>query len=208
MGRVATKTGIANLTLSHLKNDTVPSIDPPTAGLKAARIMSQWYDDTRREVLSESNWDFALKRAQLPAAADAPLFGWSAKYLLPADYIRISTIGDESNPETDYEIEQGHILCNLAAPINIRYVFDQEDISTFSPKFIQAFIRKLAANTAYDLTGSRTMAAEKEAEYRDYVSDGKALDSQQNPPKLVHRSRWKAAKEGRGNAFYDGRVVV
>ena len=96
MARVTTKTGVANLAITLLKGNPVTSIEPPDKGSKAAKLAAQWYDDARREALSETDWDFALKRVQISASA-APAFGWSASYQVPSDFIRISTIGDENN---------------------------------------------------------------------------------------------------------------
>lgn len=211
MARVTTKTGIANLTASLLKVDAVANIDPPDSRSKFAKKANQWYDESRRDTLADHIWNFALKRAQLPADATAPPFGYGNRFLLPADYIRVATIGDEDNPERDYKVEDGYILTNVAAPLNVRYVYDQEDITKFSPKFIQAFARKLAANMAYDMTGSRTFADSMEEKYQLYLSDALGVDGQESPPThKIRRSRWKAAKEGRAlvGSDYQGRVVT
>jgi hypothetical protein len=203
MSRVTTKTGVANLANSLLKTDAVTNIDPPDADSKPAKLASRWYEDTRREVLAEHNWDFAIKRVQVSASA-APVFGpYAYKYQLPSDYIRVATLGDEQNPETEYEVEDGFILCNVPAPLNLRYVYDFETVTQFSPKFLTAFVTKLAAHMAYELTGNRSMVAEMEAAYDKMLSTAQTLDGQQNPPKRVQRSRWTAAKHrGHIDRFY------
>lgn len=209
MARVTTKTGVSNLTASLLKIEPVTNIDPPDSGSKFARQCNIWYDETRREVLSESDWDCAKKRAQIAADATAPAFGWANRFLLPADFLRISTINDEKIPDTDYEIEDGYLLINEDGPLNFRYIFDQEDITKWSPKLLQCVARKLAANTAYTMTGNRTFQQEKEEEYRIYLSEGMTIDAQQNPPKKVQKSKWKLAKEaGLAGGNTAGRIVV
>lgn len=209
MARISTKTGVANLTLTLLKNDTVTSIDPPDTGSKAAKLCALWYEDSRREVLSETIWDHAVKRVGLPAHPTAPDFGYSTKYELPADYIRVASIGDEDDPEEDYEIEDGFLLINATGDLDFRYVYDHEDISKWSPKYLQSVARKLGANICYGLTGNRTFAAEMEALYREYVGEGRTVDSQQNPPRRIQRSRWKQAKEvGLGDSRTSGRIVI
>lgn len=210
MARVTTSTGIANLTADLLKVEPVTNINPADAGSKFAKMANRWYDESRREVLAEHAWDFALKRAQIAAASDGPDFGYSAKFLLPADFIRVATIGDELNPETSYEFEAGYILGDFTSPLDLRYVFDQEDITTFSPKFIQCLIRKLAANMAYGMTGNRSFANEMEDTYQEYLSVARTIDGQQNPPKKIRRSRWAMAKQGASSldAVHSGRVVI
>ena len=206
MARATTKTMISNMALSSLKVDAVTGIDPPDRNSKAAKLCNRWYDECRRECLAETVWDFAVERVTLPSTT-APAFGrYANRFLLPSDFIRIAFIGDEDNPETDYTIEKGHILTNLSAPLNLGYVFDQEDIALFTPKFISLLAANMARKMAYELTGNRSMVAEKETAYTDILSDGKTLDAQQNPPKKVQRSKWKMAKEGLYSA--GGRIVV
>ena len=211
MSRVTTKTGLANLTASLMKVEAVTQIDPPDARSKFAKKANQWYDETRRDVLAEHTWNFALKRVQLPKDATDPAFGYGARYLLPSDYIRLATIGNEDNPEVDYKVEDGYILCDISAPLDLRYVYNVEDVTKFSPKFIQCFARKLKANLVYDMTGNRTMQQEAELEYLEYLSMAKGVDGQESPPThRIRRSKWKAAKEGRSilGSQYAGRVVT
>ncbi len=195
MGRVNTKTGVSNLALSLIKQNTVASIEPPDKNSKAAKLAAQFYDDTRREVLSETVWDFAIKRALISASA-APAFGWGFSYELPSDFIRIATIGDEENPLTqdDYIIENGFILCDEEAPLKLRYVYDLEDIAKFSPKFLIAFVKKLSSYLAAALTGSLNMAAGMGELASDDISNAKGIDAQQTPPRIVRKSRWARAK--------------
>lgn len=196
MARVTTKTGVANLAITLLKGNPVTSIEPPDKGSKSAKLAAQWYDDARREALAETDWDFALRRVQI-SASSAPAFGWTARYQLPSDFIRIATIGDEDNPLTsdDFKVEDGYILCDEPAPINVRYVYDCEDVTKFSPKFLMAFAKKLSSYLAAALTGSLNMAAGLGEIAEEDMSTAKTLDAQQTPPKKVQRSRWARAKQ-------------
>jgi len=195
MARVTTKTGVANLAASLLKQNPVANIDPPDRGSKLAKLAAQWYDDARRECLAETDWDFAIKRVQISASA-APAFGWSASYQVPSDYIRVSSIGDEKNPLTsdDYVVENGFIMCDEDAPIDFRYVYDCEDITKFSPKFLIAFVKRLSAYIAAGMTGSLNMAVGLGELADDAISTAKGIDAQQTPPRKVQNSRWARAK--------------
>lgn len=212
MSRVTTKTGIANLSASLLKVAAVTNIDPPDSRGTFAKIANQWYDESRRDTLADHTWNFAETEVTLAAEPAAPVAGrFGVRYLLPADYVRIAWIGDEAFPEKDYKIKKGYIYCNIASPLQIGYIFDQEDILQYSPKFIQTFARKLAANCAYDLTGNRTFAAEMEKTYIEYLSVATTVDGQESPPThKIRRSRWKEAKEGfsMNGSVYQGRVVT
>lgn len=196
MARVNTKTGVANLAITLFKGNPVTSIDPPDRGSKTAKAAAQWYDDARREALSETIWDFAVKRVQISASA-APAFGWSAKFQLPSDYIRIASIGDETDPLTneEYTIEDGFILCNEEAPLNVRYVYDVQDIAKFSPKFLIAFTKKLSSYISHAVSGSLNMAAGLSEMAGEDMASAKGQDAQQSPPRKLTRSRWAAAKQ-------------
>jgi hypothetical protein len=210
MAIATTKTMIANMAFSFLKVDAVTNIDPPDVNSKAAKLASRWYDECRRECLSETIWDFAKRRVTLAAAGTPPAFGhYGQRFLLPADYIRVAFIGDETNPETDYEIEEGYILSNLAAPLPLAYIFDQEDIIKFSPKFNSLLAKNMARKMAYDLTGNRTMVEQMNADYENALSEAKGLDAQQNPPKRIQRSRWAMAKQvGHTGLYSDYNIRV
>lgn len=210
MARISTKTQAANLMLSLLKVKAVSSIDPPDVNSKGANAAARWYDPSRREVLQDHIWNFALKRVMLPADTTAPVFGYNVRYLLPADFIRIATIGDEDNPERDYKIEDGYLLCNVDAPLPMIYVYDQEDLTKWSDKAIQALARKMATYCAYEVTGNRSMVKEMDDGYKDILTDGTAIDGQDSPPThAIRRSKWRTAKEGGSmGGVTGGRVVV
>ncbi len=211
MAQITTKTGVANLTATLLKVEEVTSIDPADKGSKFARLANRWMDTVRREVLREHIWNCALKRQQLPADGTDPTFGYSKRFLLPADYIRVATLGDEDNPETDYKIEAGYLHCNLTAPIDLRFIFDQTDVSTWDADLLMCVAAKLAHRLAYSMTGNRSMVDEMKMEYAQALSDAKGIDGQESPPThKVQRSRWKAMKEGYSTAgsVYRGRVVT
>lgn len=212
MARVTTKTGVANLTASLLKIDAVTSIDPPDTNSKFAKIANRWYEDSRREALAEHTWNCAETVVELAEDTTwTPIGRYGARYLLPADYIRIVWISDETAPEKDYKIKGQYIYINYSDSLPIGYIFDQEDITAWSPKFLQYMARVLAKNCAYDLTGNRTFAQEMEKMSADYLSSGATVDGQESPPThKIRRSRWKAAKEGHALAGgdYMGRVVI
>lgn len=212
MSRVTTKTGVANLTASLLKIDAVTSIEPPDANSKFAKIASRWYDDSRRATLADHIWNFASEDVLLPADSTYTAIGrYGARYVLPADYIRVAWVADETNPETDYKIKNGFIYCNYTGALPFGYIYDHEDVTKWSPKFIETFARKLAANTAYDMTGSKDFTDTMEKKYVEFLSGAATVDGQESPPThRIRRSKWKAAKEGRSmiGSDYQGRVVT
>ena len=212
MSRVTTKTGVANLTASLLKVDAVTNIDPPDANSKFAKIANRWFDDSRRAALADHVWNFASTEVLLASDSTWTAIGrYSARYLLPADYIRVAWVGDETVPDTDYKIKDGYIYTNYSGALPFGYIYDHEDITAWSPKFIETFAHKLGANCAYDMTGSRDFADDMAKKYVIALSDATGIDGQESPPiAKIRRSKWKAAKEGAGinGGDYAGRVVI
>ena len=200
MTRAITETEIANQVARTLKASTTSGINPPQTGSKLSNAVAAFFDDARRECLRDHTWNFAETEASLPAAATAPVAGkYGTRYLLPDDYIRITWVYDEENPIKDFRIKNGFIYCNEAAPLPIGYIFDQEDITKFDAKFLNAFVLLLSSKVAYDLTGNANFRDAILNDYRAALSSAATVDGQESPPvKRNRRSKWKQAKEGSG----------
>lgn len=199
MAKPTSKTAIANLALRHLKTDPVISIDPPDAGSKEASAAADWYDQARLDTLEAHPWRFASKRANLPADSAAPLFEWTKKYELPDDYVRLRYIGDNwRNPVTEYDIEDGYILCDETSPLPVVYVYDFKITSKFSPKFVTAMSYKLAAFMAYELTGNANLVEAMEAQFERAITQASSVAGQNRPPMRIEKSRIGEARRNLG----------
>lgn len=198
MSTPTTKTEIANLANRHLKNDTVLNIDPPDDS-KAAASMAAFYDQARRSVLEDHPWNFASKRITITAEVEEPEFEYTKKYQLPPDFIRVNRIGEKwDDPELDYEIEDGYILCDVESPLKLVYVYNLTDVAKFSPKFITAFSYKLAQFTAHDITGNPAVIAAMSAEYDKEIAQAASVDGQNRPTRRIQRSRIADARRNNG----------
>lgn len=188
------KNDICNLALSYIKTDydAVLSIDTPKSVEEFA--CARWYDDVRESTLSLTKWLFSTKRVLLPELSESPVFGGGTAYELPNDFIRLSTIGDvnSSNFEyvrgRDYRIEGKQlILSQFAFPriegaLPLRYIYNNEDVTTFSPLFIQLFAVSLALKLCYQFTGDNTSRQWLKEEYEDLERKAKSINAQDNVP--------------------------
>lgn len=206
MARVTSETGIANLALSHLKVDAIVNIDPPDANSTPARTANKWYDTARRAALEEHPWNFASKRVMLNSQVSTPIFEYSLKYELPADFIRVNRIGlDWSDPEKDYEIEDGFIICGVTAPLKLVYVYDIIDVNKFNPKFVIALSYLLASYMAYELTGNTTIVKSMFELWRESFTSAASIDGQNRPTRRIERSRLRTARQtGISPTWYNG----
>lgn len=193
------KTAIVNLALGHLKTDPVTSIDPPDEDSKAAQAGAKWYDQARRDTLEAHPWKFASKRRTILADAAAPLFEWDKKYEIPADFIRVNYIGEDwSSPVTDYDIEDGFIICNEASPLKLVYVYNLNDATKFSPKFITSLSYKLAALMAYEITGNAALVGAMEEQFTRSLSGATSVSGQNRPTRRIEHSKIKGARQFTG----------
>lgn len=190
MAKPTTETQIANLALRHLQTAPILSIDPPDNNSKAAQCAYAWYDQARRDTLEAHPWKFACKLASLAADAADPDFGYDKRYQLPSDYIRLVQIGEDwRNPVTEYDIVANFIHCSESAPLDIIYVYDLEDASKFSPKFITALSYKLAELMAMDLTGNAQYASAMAEQFTRGISGAMAVAGQNRPTQRIQKSR-------------------
>lgn len=152
------ETQIFNAVLDRLSEESVLS----TADEKAvARWLSRNYALQRDVLLQRHTWNFALARRQIAADTHKPAFEWAYQYNVPEDALRILPItadGKRNSPPIPYIVEGMHIMTNKNPPLNVRYIFRQENPALFTPVFIDLLVQILAANFAYWMTGKASFS--------------------------------------------------
>ena len=138
-----TKISIINSALRELNVERINAI---TDNCKQAEVMKDLYDTVRRDMLEETPFNFATKRAALPLLPVSPAFGYENAFQLPADFIFAQK---EYNDEL-FEIEGGDLLSD-AGEIKLLYTFDNQDTSTYAPSFVKAFVLELAVRSCFAL---------------------------------------------------------
>lgn len=147
-------TEVANLALALLGEDRVSSLS--TDNSKPSRLCNEMLPQVRDRCLSEHPWNFAIRRsADLPALATAPAWGFTAAYQVPADCIRVLSL-DAADPHEPWRREGNSVLCNLSAPINLRYVARITDSGAWSPAFVDLVAATLAERLAMPLAASQS----------------------------------------------------
>lgn len=205
---ITSSTDICNLALDLLSAGTVQDIDNPTSATE--EVCARWYDHTRKKLLREHPWNFASKRAQLAASSEAPLFGYSKKFPVPADFVRLLSITDTTfqndhmiRPD-DYQFEQGEIMVSNNFSdndlLNIRYVYDIKNVPEMDELFINLLAYDLALVLAYKFTETNTNIERINSLMKTRSAIARAIDGQERPPTLVQRSVNRAARRSpRGN---------
>jgi hypothetical protein len=148
-------TEICNLALSWLAGNRITSLNDDS---DEARLCNANYSLSRRAVLEEAEWTFAIKRVQLPALAVPPLFGYAYQFLLPSDLMYSIGVYNPQNaqskstpPQTRHVLEGENILADIPM-IYVKYIADVTNTKRFSPQFDQTLAAHIAMNIAVPLT--------------------------------------------------------
>jgi hypothetical protein len=195
------QTRMCNGTLALLGDSrTIASIND---GTPLAKLFFGIWDETRDEVLADHPWNFAITRASLPADAGVPEGSqYAQQFLKPGDCLRWLPWREDHPDYFAGEEEGNFILSDADAPIVIRYIRRNDDVSEWTPGFRAAMSAKLAVKLAKPITGQSVMIKTAQDAYDDELrkakrQDGAATGDRQR--QADHRSNWLAARNRRWN---------
>lgn len=196
-------TFIANRALTKLGADNILTM---TDNTKQGRLVNSLYDSVLSMCLRSHLWNFAKKRAALAASTETPAWGYLYTYPQPSDCLRLVEINGAYVPYSMYDyvqsdlrpwsIEGRNILTNLGAPLLIRYIRKEDDVSLFDATFLEAF----ASMLAYEMAEALTQSADKKkfamADYDRAIGEAKRLSSIENPPQAFYDGSWTLSRNG------------
>lgn len=202
---VTSKTDICNLSQDLLCGETLLDIDSPTTAVEA--LLQRWYDHCRKQCLREHPWKFAAKRASLAKSATDPLFGYTAAFPLPSDFLRMLTIENDDGVQIstrDYQIESHNgqyavLMSTDATVLNIRYVYDIEDVTRFDALFISYLAYTIALATAFKITQNNSTIERVKALQDMHGKLARSISGQERPPTRIEKSVNKQARKGGTN---------
>ena len=145
---------ICNLALASLGQDPILNYEDPQT--KTAQLCATYYPICRDALMEAHNWTFAVKRAVLTLQElPAPLWGFSYSTPLPNDCIRTLWIGRQQDEfyydPFPYAIEGESIVSN-EQNIYLRYIYEIENTSKFSPLFCMALAARMAMEMCVSIT--------------------------------------------------------
>lgn len=170
-----TKIDLCNAALARCGSEPITALTDDT---KRAKVVSSQYEITLREMLSDSPWNFAVTRVELPVAGTDIPFGFGFKYELPTDCIRVLEL-ENKHP---YRVEEGYILCDIDEVIKIKYIKFIDDPSKYSGAFSKAFSLKLAEDISYILVQSASLQQQITSEAERYLRKARSMNSQEGTP--------------------------
>lgn len=182
---------VANRALTKLGAARIISLDDNN---KQARSITNCFEDLRDAELRAHRWQFAIKRASLPASVDAPAYGFENQFPLPSDFLRLDMIADQY-PDTildnyigtetaEWAIEGNMILTSMSAPLKIRYGAQIIDPNEWDSLFREALACRIAADICEDLTQSDTKKQAAWAEYKMAINTAIRTGAIERPPQM------------------------
>lgn len=199
------ETGICNLALSRIGISPINTIvDPQSQPEKECYF---WYHQSRKYVLRQHTWNFAIKCIQLEFDTDAQAFR------LPADYIRMAS-------KNYYQIKGNHLYSHnynhfknhccpddeiINLPINccdpmcsIDYIYDCNKTNLFDSLFIEALSIHLAYEISYSLTKDLNLKNNLRNEFLLTIPQAKSIDSQDSNKLRVISGGGRMSRLNRG----------
>jgi len=183
---------IANMAIGYLGGNRITSLEDES---EEAELIQVYYESARDFCLESRAWTFAAKRAELAPLAEAPAFGWSAAFLLPADTMvvrEVSRLSTMSYPE-EYEREADTLLAN-ASSLYIKYTTNWIHETKWSKQFCIAVAHKLAEFMCGPITENRALKKDLALLSEAYLEVGGATDGMQASPRQAKAYRLKRAR--------------
>ncbi len=187
---------ICNLAISWLAGSRITSL---TDDSREANLCLANYDSSRRAVLEEREWTFAVKRIQLSQLAGIPLFGYNYKFLVPSDLLYSIGVYNPSHasrpnpPQERHAFENNNILSDISS-IDLKYISDVTNTKLFSPLFDQAVASHIAMNICIPLT-ENSKHFERMAKLYDYnLNRAGSSNGLQGTREMLQTSQLEAAR--------------
>lgn len=188
---------VCNRALTKIGDDRIISIDDDT---ERARVLKALWAPLVDSEIRARNWNFAMKRATLPALVSTPAWGFDLEYQLPADCLRPVQIGEyfmgasladfRAVTEAPFQIEGRKILANLAAPLSIRYLRRVSNVGEWDNSFADVFACKLAIDACERLSQNSSKKEMLLGEYRLAIAAAVRADAIENPSEHIPDSSW------------------
>ncbi len=220
MASITNPVGICNLALGLIRQDNISSLNGNNA---TSVVCDKWYDQTREQVLMMHTWNFAIRRINIAEDAETPAYGWSHRYLLPTDYLRFLSIGDndsgtlsrftsdkliDNSRRVDYELEHGYILVNeeFTEGLNLRYIANVSEVGLMPALFKNALATQLALNMTFEFKSNTTSVQRLASEMQLYLQQAMSVDGQERPPRRIERSKWNRTRRIGGSGYTTDRL--
>ena len=167
---MASTVDICNRALNQLGATTILSL---TEDSKNARLCNSRYTQVRDAVFRSHPWNCLQERLELAQSTTTPAWGYSFKYDLPGDCLRLLRILDY---DSDHKVEGRSILSNNSS-MKILYISRVTDPNQYDENLRETLSAALAADIAYAITSNNTTQQNMLALYQEKLRDARFVDS-------------------------------
>lgn len=141
-------------------------------GSAEATIANVIWDTSRTAALRDHPWNFAIKEEVLASLVASLSPNFRHTYLIPSDSLRILTVSSDY----DYKI-QGRYLHTDRDTCTVKYVYDNQDPTTWDALFVDALSFRLASEFAYPLTKSTSLMDAMAQHYMAKLQKARFVDA-------------------------------
>lgn len=198
---ITTSVTICNSALLKLGSDGISSL---TQNTRAAIVCNTLYNYLRDEVMGESPWRFATKRAYLtpvipPWELTLPAGVTISRtyYQIPSDCLRPLSLSDNS---MDWTVEGPYIVISGWGDSNdailVKYIYRNTDESSWDARFCEMFAWRLCMELALALTQSVPMKQEAEKSYDKMLAQARAMNAVTGTIPPLVADIWSSARRG------------
>lgn len=180
---------IVNRALDYLGQQPLVSLEEP--GPNAAKIRRIW-PMVRDGVLREHSWKGATRRIQLNELQHKPTFGFERRFQLPPDFLRLV---DTFPHNARVEVEGDSLLADVRN-LSIAYIAKVEDPRLFDAVLSDVLSLKLAAELAFGVSASVSLAQQLEDRYRQRLRDARGYDARESAGPERRLGSWAQSKLG------------
>lgn len=174
---MATNVSICSNALLSLSAKSFNSFSDPGDHVE---MCANLFPSIRDSVIRDHTWKCCTKRVLLSPLNTKPAFDFAYQFQLPGDWERNVQIGTKEN-KIPYRMEGMRILANVEA-LPLVYVFRNEIPGTWTSNMVRVMEIAMAAELAYPVTTSTTVAQLKQQQYANALKIAKAIDGQDDPP--------------------------
>ena len=191
---MATMIEIVNMALSAVGDEPIVSLGDPN---KRARLCTLHFNTARRRALRMHTWTCVSKRALVGKDAAAPEWGFSNRYEMPPDFLRLAFIRDQSDT-TPYELVGNIVETDLSSPLAIKYVWDDPDTTKYDPLLVTVVSLSLALDLIEPITQSNTKKEKLESALTFWLGKAANVNGSERRPGRIKDTSWSTARRRGG----------
>lgn len=140
---------MANSALSRINNEVIETLDDAST---SAMLCRQLLPQCTKAILARNDWKCARKRARIAPLLETPAFGYSHKFQMPSDYVRLVKIESDEAWE-----REGTMILSNADSLKIIYIAYPSTPDSLDSLVVDAITTMLAAELSITLCTDSTL---------------------------------------------------